>query len=190
MISSELTGVMTLTPDTEFQSRNRGSFDFKFTLTTAINTGSRSVFQSRNRGSFDFKLDDHIRKSMTPKRFNLVIEVLLISSLFLVIFSHSPDKFQSRNRGSFDFKILFYLSARAPIAGFNLVIEVLLISRIWFEFITETGCRESFNLVIEVLLISSTFTNPDLHAVSSFQSRNRGSFDFKLIMRGNLNGVN
>ena len=37
-----------------FQSRNRGSFDFKLTLY------SRNLltiaFQSRNRGSFDFKL--------------------------------------------------------------------------------------------------------------------------------------
>ena len=67
-----------------FQSRNRGSFDFKFTITQHNQRISvRSLadgFQSRNRGSFDFKLS---------KAFEKVSDLM---------------RFQSRNRGSFDFK--------------------------------------------------------------------------------------
>ena len=61
-----------------FQSRNRGSFDFK-QHTEAVADNRESQFQSRNRGSFDFKFPCCISQC----------------SLFL---------FQSRNRGSFDFK--------------------------------------------------------------------------------------
>ena len=37
-----------------FQSRNRGSFDFKGIYDVSASV-ERKVFQSRNRGSFDFK---------------------------------------------------------------------------------------------------------------------------------------
>ena len=37
-----------------FQSRNRGSFDFKLKKNKAA--GRYFMFQSRNRGSFDFKV--------------------------------------------------------------------------------------------------------------------------------------
>ena len=42
------------TSDNLFQSRNRGSFDFKFQPPFA-SMYSSAKFQSRNRGSFDFK---------------------------------------------------------------------------------------------------------------------------------------
>ena len=63
-----------------FQSRNRGSFDFKRSSPPTIGCFAH-LFQSRNRGSFDFKKLDDIAKQfeLTPS-FNLVIEVLLISS--------------------------------------------------------------------------------------------------------------
>ena len=61
-----------------FQSRNRGSFDFK--PDSSLGSISPLSFQSRNRGSFDFK-------------------TLLRGVRVLGI-----DLFQSRNRGSFDFK--------------------------------------------------------------------------------------
>ena len=63
---------------------------------------------------------------------------------------------------------------------FNLVIEVLLISsQIGWQEHDDTG--QSFNLVIEVLLISSQqpFTAISLRTTRLFQSRNRGSFNFK-----------
>ena len=62
----------------KFQSRNRGSFDFKADINTEAE--KLTAFQSRNRGSFDFK--KRCRNGCLPllKRFNLVIEVLLISS--------------------------------------------------------------------------------------------------------------
>ena len=61
-----------------FQSRNRGSFDFKNVKGRIATTDN--LFQSRNRGSFDFKQTG---------------QDLAVDFLF---------GFQSRNRGSFDFK--------------------------------------------------------------------------------------
>ena len=85
-----------------FQSRNRGSFDFKANASNAAFVVT--VFQSRNRGSFDFKYTiPKACKEVTG--FNLVIEVLLISSLYMTLYSMKAEsQFQSRNRGSFDFK--------------------------------------------------------------------------------------
>ena len=90
--------------------------------------------------------------------------------------------FQSRNRGSFDFKqnLSQAITWLQGFACFNLVIEVLLIS-------SEGGCQGlrdawRFNLVIEVLLISRhNRAKYDSMTSFPFQSRNRGSFDFKEI---------
>ena len=62
-----------------FQSRNRGSFDFK-SSEKLIPTWFAIAFQSRNRGSFDFKTMLMDMKGTLSIGFNLVIEVLLISS--------------------------------------------------------------------------------------------------------------
>ena len=87
-------------------------------------------------------------------RFNLVIEVLLISSTFTANKQLYRVKFQSRNRGSFDFKTIIEDGKEREIISFNLVIEVLLISS---QAALYAHCPLSycFNLVIEVLLISS-----------------------------------
>ena len=66
----------------EFQSRNRGSFDFKSTLSPCSIASRKAMFQSRNRGSFDFQV--RINGGITG----------------------GLHRFQSRNRGSFDFKLL------------------------------------------------------------------------------------
>ena len=86
--------------------------------------------------------------------FNLVIEVLLISS--------------SRSRG------FSYVGG----CRFNLVIEVLLISSHKRLCRRAENCQR-FNLVIEVLLISSHNLAVLQILMCQFQSRNRGSFDFK-----------
>ena len=62
-----------------FQSRNRGSFDFKDKKISFVQQPFLR-FQSRNRGSFDFKLSLKKRGAQIRLCFNLVIEVLLISS--------------------------------------------------------------------------------------------------------------
>ena len=62
-----------------FQSRNRGSFDFKHSDSPHA-TNPSAPFQSRNRGSFDFKSDGNTDVGIYTGRFNLAIEVLLISS--------------------------------------------------------------------------------------------------------------
>ena len=62
-------------------------------------------FQSRNRGSFDFKAIAIWEPRVIITGFNLVIEVLLISSGTETIDQQCQKLgFQSRNRGSFDFK--------------------------------------------------------------------------------------
>ena len=88
----------------EFQSRNRGSFDFKFRIPSFYRQSYLS-FQSRNRGSFDFKRTMSNDKIRIHHRFNLVIEVLLISSSSRLSTKNATSSFQSRNRGSFDFKM-------------------------------------------------------------------------------------
>ena len=64
-----------------------------------------TMFQSRNRGSFDFKasrFDGGVGDFDVG--FNLVIEVLLISRIREFTNFTPGELFQSRNRGSFDFK--------------------------------------------------------------------------------------
>ena len=115
------------------------------------------MFQSRNRGSFDFK--KWIGRPPPPNAvfcFNLVIEVLLISRN-----GQANSKRHSTPK------------------GFNLVIEVLLISRNPNQPSPWCKRHRSFNLVIEVLLISSAPKHTYRVAQTMFQSRNRGSFDFK-----------
>ena len=87
-----------------FQSRNRGSFDFKYMMKKTLSLKLLRMFQSRNRGSFDFKL-------------------MPMSSMMT-----GTVMFQSRNRGSFDFKAGAYEVVIHKLSRFNLVIEVLLIS--------------------------------------------------------------
>ena len=120
-----------------FQSRNRGSFGFKYTHPS----GSSSVeltsgFQSRNRGSFGFKQQVQRLRVMWVCCFNLVIEVLLVSSTSDRAVGCLMAQFQSRNRGSFGFKAGRYPPSEVQAAsGFNLVIEVLLVSSNVFKFI-------------------------------------------------------
>ena len=92
-----------LSNDCPFQSRNRGSFDFK--LSYSLDQGLSKMFQSRNRGSFDFKSVSELSEAEGISSFNLVIEVLLISSRQAFGGGIAWQiLFQSRNRGSFDFK--------------------------------------------------------------------------------------
>ena len=78
----------------------------------------------------------------------------------------------------------------APPPSFNLVIEVLLISRLHKNY-NVIPKKKRFNLVIEVLLISRTRGNPRYVEADQFQSRNRGSFDFKagLLHEMHLNSL-
>ena len=69
----------------QFQSRNRGSFGFKDSLTVCMNIEA-DMFQSRNRGSFGFKRTDSEHEHHSTACFNLVIEVLLVSSDEIEIF--------------------------------------------------------------------------------------------------------
>ena len=103
-----------------FQSRNRGSFDFKAEL--GIQSKTETEFQSRNRGSFDFKTSRHRVGLPQCPRFNLVIEVLLISSDGCSRHAQSPTS-----------------------VCFNLVIEVLLISSEGSGCFTGTDCRVSIS---------------------------------------------
>ena len=89
-----------------------------------------------------------------PQCFNLVIEMLLISSTGRWPPPIFGQKFQSRNRDAFDFKIWKRVSrSAAQVFSFNLVIEMLLISRKSYLGFAN-GKLYCFNLVIEMLLIS------------------------------------
>ena len=72
----------------KFQSRNRGTFGFKVGQIAGILEAA--VFQSRNRDAFGFKLTLRMPTSNSKKSFNLVIEMLLVSS--------QVPEFQSRNQ--------------------------------------------------------------------------------------------
>ena len=138
-------------------------------------------FQSRNRGSFDFKW--HLVRSfcIVCRRFNLVIEVLLISSQSRLLCQYRGLQFQSRNRGSFDFKSSLIFMTNSCTSWFQSR------NRGSFDFkpsasVASIPVDHRFNLVIEVLLISSRqrVKRSKPHSPIMFQSRNRGSFDFKL----------
>ena len=115
------------------------------------------MFQSRNRGSFDFKEAISNIVDGNQYSFNLVIEVLLISSNDGLRASVKlMGEFQSRNRGSFDFKGNVTLS----------------ITRVGAEKFQSRN-RGSFDFKKYGFQTYATI------ALLEFQSRNRGSFDFK-----------
>ena len=99
--------------------------------------------------------------------FDLVIEVLLISRALAV--SHRLSAFRKERSVTAD-------------NCFHLVIEVLLVSS---EQRSGTGTRTNkgcFHLVIEVLLVSRYLcVGVPILCRPEFQSRNRGSFGFKII---------
>ena len=101
-------------------------------------------------------ISSRMRRSIGNERrsFNLVIEMLLISSWShnLTEFLNSAS-FQSRNRDAFDFKLIDQLTSYTSPACFNLVIEMLLISSRCVGY-WDYDCTICFNLVIEMLLIS------------------------------------
>ena len=86
-----------------FQSRNRGAFDFK--------VGKRGKI-TNSRTSFNLVIEVLLISSLTYLKmvaqpatcFNLVIEILLISSQDAPYGTVRDYMFQSRNRDSFDFK--------------------------------------------------------------------------------------
>ena len=136
-----------------FQSRNRGSFGFVIEVSISFEVLLVfQEFQSRNRGSFGFKAQ--LTSRYDPEaiaRFNLVIEVLLISRQ-RVEFQNPLHEFQSRNRGSFDFK------------------DPKCVGNSMFQ----SRNRGSFNFKLK----NANLKGADF---SEFQSRNRGSFGFKAL---------
>ena len=110
-------------------------------------------------------------------RFNLVIEVLVVSRFRLLPKSERVALFQSRNRGTCRFKLENYGQT------FHVVL---------FQSRNRGTCRfkpmnlssrayrlTSFNLVIEVLVVSRRVEHGQHTHCLSFQSRNRGTCRFK-----------
>ena len=112
------------------------------------------LFQSRNRGTCCFKRSIRTHPHSDVACFNLVIEVLVVSSY---LSSHHGTRY---------------------ISCFNLVIEVLVVSS---GHAPKHCCRSGmrFNLVIEVLVVSSISPPAIKDLTLSFQSRNRGTCCFK-----------
>ena len=86
------------------------------------------MFQSRNRDAFDFKSTQRSTRFYLTSSFNLVIEMLLISSPLGSLAREREIEFQSRNRDAFDFKTVLGKALHTDGRSFNLVIEMLLIS--------------------------------------------------------------
>ena len=132
------------------------------------------MFQSRNRGSFGFKPLATLRIGVAHEScFNLVIEVLLVSSL---------TNCRICLYVAFNLVIEVLLVSRLQLFGcyrrFNLVIEVLLVSV--YSALNRHWILAQFQLVIEVLLVSQhRCRSLRHHRHNKFQSRNRGSFGFK-----------
>ena len=101
---SRITQIARILRSPEQLFRNRGSFGFKRTAFGHGDPNEQRVFSSRNRGSFGFKYPSSPAWKLIIRRFNLVIEVLLISSLLFVPRRACYILFQSRNQDSFDFK--------------------------------------------------------------------------------------
>ena len=112
------------------------------------------LFQSRNRGSCRFKVVCRVETRHGETCFNLVIEVLVVSS-------RRSDTGRSEDNTSF-----------------NLVIEVLVVSSTCVAALRKV-LVSGFNLVIEVLVVSSVDCGVYPHMHAMFQSRNRGSCRFK-----------
>ena len=76
------------------------------------------------------RLSTEYGQNCEEARFNLAIEVLLVSSRTVKYHSTTDSlEFQSRNRGSFGFKCPHWMIYEENKSGFNLAIEVLLVSR-------------------------------------------------------------
>ena len=101
-------------------------------------------------------------------RFNLVIEVLVVSRIISFSSTSVSTLFQSRNRGTCRFKKLLNLLMVQALFRFNLVIEVLVVSRSPVKDDYE-GVSNCFNLVIEVLVVSrQKSAGGQLYTISGF----------------------
>ena len=106
--------------------------------------------------------------------------MLFISGLCQLAFSLSlPESFQSRNRDAFHFRLS--CSRLIPLIhhlSFNLVIEMLFISG--KDCSVPEALSACFNLVIEMLFISGGTAAPPAAVRTTFQSRNRDAFHFRM----------
>ena len=185
-----------------FRSRHQGSFCIKelqvgtSDTTLPVSISSSRIFLCQGQKSW-------LLIARQPRRFDLVIKVLFVSSLqFGTGTSIFADKFRSRHRESFGFKRILRKSKSRSVIGFDLVIEGLLVSRGSSQYVhllhgtryvsisesrifrfyklrtistinTSCGC---FDLAIKVLLISrQNYQNHLNFAFDVFRSRNQGS---------------
>ena len=118
------------------------------------------MFQSRNRESSNFNscslASPHLR---TGRSFNLVIENLLISTVFIFIGKDTRIKFQSRNRESSNFNVEGVVEDKTA-------------------FMFQSRNRESSNFNSRISLPADVLR-------ISFQSRNRESSNFNRSKRQN-----
>ena len=135
-----------------FQSRNRDACHFRTPATSAVAvklvqvsiSQSRCLsfqgiamlilvsaylsFQSRNRDACHFRRRRAQCDRTADPRFNLAIEMLVISGVSQSFGSVPPDKFQSRNRDACHFRATATPADAETSHSFNLAIEMLVIS--------------------------------------------------------------
>ena len=160
----------------QFQSRNRDAYHFRRVLTTSPSTNRMvSISQSRCLSFQDalsvcgvmsaidvsisqsrclsFQGRIYAARQAGEVRFNLAIEMLIISGHATEDKRKPSQQFQSRNRDAYHFRQDREARPNRHARGFNLAIEMLIIS----------GCdrnadpnarKRGFNLAIEMLIIS------------------------------------
>ena len=121
------------------------------------------------------------------RSFNLVIEYLLISTLKTFL-----DAQESELGFNLVIEYLLISTQRSCLTyivilpRFNLVIEYLLISTTTPGNNAPDGWTLCFNLVIEYLLISTTPLASASTPSTTFQSRNRVSSNFNILVQGSM----
>ncbi len=153
LISSSFTFSNDRSRVSTFQSRNRDTSDFKSAVTKSSGNGCASSFQSRNRDTSDFKYKEYPTTPEEAFCFNLVIEILLISSEMQCAEQLTLFAFQSRNRDTSDFKC-----SKTPQKTF------------YHLFQSRNRDTSDFKLM-------SSSVSKDVSFM--FQSRNRDTSDFK-----------
>ena len=136
----------------KFQSRNRDAYHFRIRIMRI--PPPTHEFQSRNRDAYHFRTMVTIRPPTRPTRFNLAIEMLIISG------GRNANRCTKQTHVSISQSRCLSFQERYPRA--------------------RADTLNRFNLAIEMLIISGN-TNAVFHGtrMKQFQSRNRDAYHFR-----------
>ena len=134
-------------------------------------------FQSRNRDACHFRLKAVVMSRFLPFRFNLAIEMLVISGNISASPRASSIMFQSRNRDACHFRARADCQAVPVDLRFNLAIEMLVISGMpWLPL---GGMSTGVSISQSRCLSFQVSSHVSCGWVWRFQSRNRDACHFR-----------